>query len=78
MTRVCRSRYTIFATSVEEKATAEGVVPAQVVAAMEQERMEQELGVSCYMTKLKGKRSTDKGTSNPKKGYRKAKGQAAS
>ena len=52
MTRVCRSRYTIFATSVEERATAEGEVPAQVVAAMEQERMEHELGVSSYMTKL--------------------------
>ena len=45
---------------------------------MEQERNHDKLGVSSFMTKLKAKRSTDNGTSNPKKAYRKAKGQAAS
>ena len=65
MTRLCRSWYTIFALSVEGRATAEGVVPAQVVAAMKQERNHDKLGVSSFMTKLKAKRSTDNGTSNP-------------
>lgn len=73
----CRSKYTIFAASVQERANADGRSPAQVVHALEQERQQQDVGVSSFMAALKDKRSKAKGTSNPKKANRKAKGQPA-
>ena len=69
----CRSRFTIFAASVEERAKAQGLSPAQVVAAMEQERKSENLGVPGFMVQLKKARVIEKGTANPKKAIRKPK-----
>ena len=67
----------MFADTVQARAMAEGVLPAQVVAAMEQARQQQAQGVSKFMTKLQEDRVKEKEHLQPKKAYRKGKSQAA-